>query len=216
MRLYGFWRSTATWRVRIALQHKSISYEYVPVHLLRDGGEQHRAEFRAMNPMRHVPVLEIEEGGRVHHLAESMAILEFLEESVPSPPLLPTNAFSRVRARQLALLIVSGIQPLQNTKVQRWVHDQLHADEKQWARHWVTLGLDALEQLTQETAGTFCVGEELSFADVCLVPQLHFSRRIGVDVERYPTLCRIESACAKRPAFIASHADRQPDAEPAV
>ncbi len=214
MRLYGFWRSTATWRVRIGLGHKGIPYKYVPVHLVRDGGEQHRPEFRAMNPMRHVPVLEITEGGRTHHLAESLAILEFLEERVPSPPLLPADPFLRARARQLALLVASGIQPLQNTKVQQWVKSELRADEAAWARHWVTLGLDALEALTSETAGRYSVGDAVSFADVCLVPQLHFARRFGVDLARYPTLCRIEDICAELPAFAAAHADRQVDAEP--
>jgi maleylpyruvate isomerase len=216
MRLHGFWRSTATWRVRIALEHKGIAYDYVPVHLVRGGGEQHREEFRAMNPMRHVPVLELTEGGTTHHLAESMAILEFLEERAPSPPLLPADPFLRARARQLALLVVSGIQPLQNTKVQQWVKNELHADEVAWAHHWVTLGLDALEVLTRETAGRFSVGDAPSFADVCLVPQLHFARRFAVDVARYPTLEAIEGACSSLPSFVAAHADRQIDAEPAA
>lgn len=214
MRLHGFWRSTATWRVRIALAHKGIVYEYVPVHLVRDGGEQHRPEFYELNPMRHVPVLELQVEGRTEHLAESLAILEFLEETNPTPPLLPADPFLRARVRQLALLVATGIQPLQNTKVQKWVRDQLHADEAAWARHWVTLGLDALEALAEQSAGAFCVGDQLSFADVCLVPQLGFARRFGVPLERYPTLCRIDATCARLPAFAAAHADRQPDAEP--
>ncbi|HEX4475759.1 MAG TPA: maleylacetoacetate isomerase [Polyangiaceae bacterium] len=215
MRLYGFWRSSATWRVRIALAHKGLAYEYTPVHLTRDGGEQHRPEFRALNPMRHVPVLEVDDAGRVHRLAESMAILEFLEEMHPSPPLLPEDRWMRARARQLALLIVSGIQPLQNTKVQNWVRETLGADEKAWVKHWITLGFDALEELTKETARTFSVGDRVSIADVCLVPQCHMAARVGVDVSRYPTLHAIERACAELPAFVAAHADRQADAEPA-
>ena len=214
MRLYGYWRSTCSWRVRIALSYKGIAYEYVPVHLVRGGGEQHRDEFRARNPMSHVPVLELELDGRPRHLAESMAILELLEERVPEPSLLPRDPFLRARARQLASVVVSGIQPLQNTKVQGWVRDQLGADERAWCRHWVIPGLEALETLTRETAGTFSVGDEPSFADVCLVPQLHFSRRFGVDVEAYPTLRAIERACSALPAFEQAHADRQPDAEP--
>jgi maleylpyruvate isomerase len=214
MRLHGFWRSTATWRVRIALAHKGIPYEYVPVHILRGGGEQHRPEFLAMNPMRHVPVLELEEAGRVHHLAESMAILEFLEERFPSLPLLPSDPFLRLRARQLALTVVSGIQPLQNTKVQKWVQGELQADGKAWVQHWVSRGLEALELLTKETAGTFSVGEALSVADVCLVPELHFAVRFGIDLEPYPTLRAIGRACDVLPAFVAAHADNQADAEP--
>ncbi len=212
MRLHGFWRSTATWRARIALAYKGVAFEYVPVNLLRDGGEQHSAAFRAKNPMRHVPVLEIETDGRTHHIAESLAILEYLEERWPSPALLPVDALARARARQLALVVVSGIQPLQNTKVQQWIDKQLHADSRAWIHHWVTRGLDALEELAQETAGSFAVGEALSFADVCLVPELHFARRFGVDMDRYPTLVGIEGRCVTLPAFVAAHADNQPDA----
>ena len=216
MRLYGFWRSTATWRVRIALSHKGMEYEYVPVHLLKDGGGQHKPEFSAMNPMRHVPVLELEDGGRKRHLAESLAILEFLEETAPTPPLLPKDPFLRARARQLASLVVSGIQPLQNTKVQQWLKTELHVDELAWVQHWVSRGLGALEEITRETSGTFSVGNELSFADVCLVPQLAFAERFGVDVGRFPTLSAIDAACARLPAFVAAHSDNQSDAEVAT
>jgi maleylpyruvate isomerase len=183
------------------------------VHLVRDGGEQHKPEFRALNPMRHVPVLELEESGETHHLAESMAILEFLEERHPAPSLLPMDAFLRARARQLALLVVSGIQPLQNTKVQKWVREQLSADGEAWANHWVTLGLEALEELAREEPGTYLVGDSVTLADVCLVPQMHFARRIAVDVERFPTLRRVEETCAKLPAFVAGHAENQIDVD---
>ncbi len=210
MRLYGFFRSTATWRVRIALAHKGLTYEYVPVHLRR--GEQHGPEFLEKNPIGHVPVLELQLDGRERRVAESMAILELLEELHPEPPLLPRDAFLRARARQLALLVVSGIQPLQNTAVQLWVEQELHADAPAWARHWVTRGLDALEKLTRETAGRYSVGDALSFADLCLVPQLHFARRFQVDLQPYPTLRAIEAACAALPAFVRAHADNQPDA----
>lgn len=213
MRLFGFWRSTATWRVRIALAHKGVSYEYVPVHLARDGGEQHRPEFVARNPMRHVPVLELPINGTVRHLAESMAILEYLEEAIPSPRLLPKDPYLRARARQLALLVVSGIQPLQNTKVQRHVANELAQDGHAWITRWVVPGLEALETLTRETAGTYSVGDDVSFADVCLVPQLYFARRFGIDVEGFATLSRIERACAGLEAFAHAHAERQIDAE---
>jgi maleylpyruvate isomerase len=210
MRLYGYWRSTATWRVRIALAHKGLDYEISPVHLV--AGEQHQDAFVARNPMRHVPVLEITAAGQTRHLAESMAILEWLEETYPEPPLLPTDSFLRARARQLALVVVSGIQPLQNTKVQRWVREELRSDDAAWVRHWVGSGLTALETLVRETAGRFSVGDELSYADVCLVPELHFARRIGVDLGAFPTLTSIEAACERLPAFERAHADRQPDA----
>lgn len=212
MRLHGYWRSTATWRVRIALAHKGVAFTYVPVDLAPDVGQQHSAAFRAKNPMRHVPVLELPEGGRVHHVAESLAILEFLEERWPEPALLPADALSRARARQLALLVVSGIQPLQNTKVHRWLDEELHVDGRAWIHHWVTLGLDAMETLARETAGTYAVGDALSYADVCLVPELHFARRFAVDMDRYPTLLGIERRCVGLPAFVAALPERQPDA----
>jgi maleylpyruvate isomerase len=210
MRLYGFFRSTATWRVRIALAHKGLPYEYVPVHLRR--GEQHQPAFLEKNPIGHVPILELAIDGQERRLAESLAILELLEELHPEPPLLPADAFLRARARQLALLVASGIQPLQNTAVQLWVEQELHADAPAWSRHWVTRGLDALEKLTRETAGRYSVGDALSFADVCLVPQLHFARRFQVELAPYPTLLAIEAACATLPAFVQAHADNQPDA----
>jgi maleylpyruvate isomerase len=212
MKLYGFWRSSATWRVRIALAHKGLDYEYVPVKLARTGGEQDEAAFRAKNPMGRVPVLELAVNGATRRLAESMAILELLEETHPTPPLLPKDAFLRARARQLAMLVVSGIQPLQNTSVQHWVEAELHADGPAWIARWVTHGLAALEALTRETAGAFSVGDELSFADVCLVPQLYFARRFSLDLSPYPALVRIDATCAGMPAFEAAHADKQPDA----
>ncbi len=214
MKLYGFWRSSATWRVRIALAHKGLDYEYVPVKIARTGGEQDEAPFREKNPMGLVPVLELELGpGRTTRtVAESMAILEMLEEEHPTPPLLPKEVFLRARSRQLAMLVVSGIQPLQNTSVQHWVEAELHADGPAWIAHWVTRGLAALEALTRETAGDFSVGDAPSFADVCLVPQLYFARRFSLDLSLYPTLVRIDATCAALPAFEAAHASKQPDA----
>jgi maleylpyruvate isomerase len=213
MRLYGFWRSTATWRARIALAHKGIDYEYVPVHLRRDGGEQHRSEFREKNPIGHVPVLELTLDGRPRRVAESLAILELLEEVYPAPALLPADRFLRARARQLALLVVSGIQPLQNTSVQLHLEREMGADAPAWTRHWVARGLTALEALARETAGTYAIGDAVSFADICLVPQMYFARRFGVALEGYPTLCAIDAACSELPAFVGAHAERQPDAE---
>jgi maleylpyruvate isomerase len=213
MKLYGFWRSSATWRVRIALAYKGIEYEYVPVHLRRGGGEQHRPEFRAKNPIGFVPVLELSIDGRERRLGESLAILELLEELHPSPALLPTDGFLRARARQIALLIAADVQPLQNTVVRDWVERELGADGSAWTRHWVTRGLEAVEALVRETAGTYAVGDAVSHADACIVPQLYNARRFGIDTEPYPTLRSIEAACAALPAFVAAHASNQPDAE---
>lgn len=213
MRLYGYHRSTATWRVRIALAYKQLPYEYVPVHLTRGGGEQHRPEFRALNPMGHVPVLELEHAGKLQRVAESPAILELLEELWPSPALLPREPFARARVRQLASLVISGIQPLQNLKVQRYLRAELGADELAFCRHWVGLGLEALEALTKETAGRFSLGDELTLADVCLVPQLAGARRFNLDLSPFPTLCAIDAACAELEAFKQALPENQPDAE---
>lgn len=207
MTLYGFWRSSATWRVRIALAHKGLAHEYVPVDLIK--GDQHQPAHRARNPMGSVPVLDLEVDGRPRRLAESMAILELLEELHPEPPLLPKDRF--LRARQLALLVVSGIQPLQNSSV-RLKLEELHADPDAWTRNWNLRGLEALEKLAGETAGRFCVGDAPSIADVCLVPQLYFaSRRAGLDLAPFPTLRRVDAACAELPAFQKAHARNQPD-----
>lgn len=212
MRLYGFWRSSATWRVRVALAHKKLAYDYVPVDLRNDGGEQNTPAFRAKNPMGRVPVLELDLDGATRLVSESMAILELLEERWPEPPLLPRDAFLRARARQLAMLIVSGVQPLQNTGVQLYLEDVMHADATSWIRHWVTNGLAAVETLARETAGTCAIGDEITFADLCIVPQLFFARRFAIDLAAYPTLARIDEACAKLPAFEAAHANNMPDA----
>jgi maleylpyruvate isomerase len=215
LRLHGYWRSSCSWRVRIALNLKGLAYEYVPVHLLQDGGQQNSEAYRAKNPMRTVPTLEVSEpGAPPRYLAQSLAILEFLEERHPSPALLPQDAFGRARVRMLAELVNSGIQPLQNLSVMQHVKG-LGQDEKAWSVHWISRGMAALQQSVQESAGRYCVGDSVSFADVCLVPQLYACRRFGVDPAAYPVLARIEAACASLPAFQAAHADRQPDAVPA-
>lgn len=213
MKLYGYWRSSATWRVRIALNFKELGYEYVPIHLSRNGGEQHSDTFKQLNPMKHVPVLTISRDGRTHHVAESLAIIELLEELVPEPALLPSEPFARARVRQLALLISSGIQPLINTKVRAWLDNELHTDANAWCKHWLTLGLDALEALLPESAGKFAVGDQPSLADVCLVPQLFMARVMKVELAAYPRILAIEAACAQLPAFQRAEPHFQPDAE---
>jgi maleylpyruvate isomerase len=212
MKLYGYWRSSSTWRVRIALAHKGLAYQYDAVHLVRDGGEQHAARFRAINPMSEVPVLELDEGGVTRRLTQSLAIIEYLERTVPRPALLPDDAFLAARARQLAEMVNAGIQPLQNSAVLARVRDQLRGDEAAWARHYISRGLSALELVCQDTAGSFLVGDAPTVADVCLVPQLYNARRFAVDPAAYPTLLRVEAACLALPAFVDSHPDRQPDA----
>jgi maleylpyruvate isomerase len=212
MKLYGYWRSSSTWRVRIGLELKGIAYESVPVHLLK--GEQRADGYRDRNPMQQVPLLEFETGGAVHRLSQSLAILEYLEDSHREPPLLPGDAWARARVRELAELINSGIQPLQNTGVLEHLGRLAPQVERgAWANHFITRGLTALEALASERAGRFLVGDQLTLADVCLVPQLFMARRFGVDVELFTTLRRVEEACRRLPAFERTHPTRQPDAE---
>ncbi|HEX8536372.1 MAG TPA: maleylacetoacetate isomerase [Cystobacter sp.] len=215
MKLHGYWRSSASWRVRIALNLKGLAYEYVPVHLVKDGGQQHSEAYRTLNPLRTVPTLEFTEGGRVHHLSQSLAILEYLEERHPSPALLPADPLLRARVRMLSEVVNSGIQPLQNLMVLQRIKSEWKGDDKAWAAHWIDRGLGAFHAMAQQTAGRYCVGDSVSFADVCLVPQLYSARRFGVDLQPYGLLTRVEAACASLPAFQAAHADRQPDAVPA-
>jgi maleylpyruvate isomerase len=211
-KLYGFWRSTATWRVRIGLEYKNIAYEYEPVNILKGDGEQNSEEYIAKNPMRQVPLLEIEAEGQTARLAQSVAILEYLEERFPEPRLLPPDPLLRARARQLAEMVNSGIQPLQNNRVQRVVRDVHKGDEMVWVHFWLGRGLAALEAETAETAGRFSIGDRVTLPDLFLVPQLYFARRFSVPLDAYPTLTRIEAACEEIPAFQRAHAERQPDA----
>ncbi len=213
MKLYNYWRSSCSWRVRIALNWKRQPFSYLPVHLLKDGGQQKAEPYARLNPMQSVPLLEVEDGGYLFHLAQSMAILEYLEERWPEPRLLPVDRMARARVRQASEIVNSGIQPYQNTSVQKRVKHELRGDEKAWARHFITHGLQALEPLLQSTAGRYAVGDEVTFADCFLVPQLYHARRYEVDLAPFPTLTRVETACATLPAFEAAHPNRQPDAE---
>ena len=215
MKLYSYWRSSCSWRVRIALNLKGLAYDYEAVHLLQDGGQQNSEAYRAKNPMRTVPTLEFQEAGTVRRLSQSLAILEYLEERYRTPALLPADPLMRARVRMLSEMVNSGIQPLQNLSVLQFVKGELKADDKAFAAHWNIRGLAALEAAVKETAGTYCVGDSVTFADICLVPQLYGSRRFGVELSPYPTLARIEAACGQLAAFQAAHADKQPDAVPA-
>jgi maleylpyruvate isomerase len=214
MKLYGYWRSSSAWRVRIALGLKGIKHDYEAVHLAREGGQQNQAPFTAKNPQAQVPVLELDARpgeASPRRITQSMAILEFLEEHFPTPPLLPADPWLRARARQLAEVVNSGIQPYQNMPLLNYVKDVLGGDELAAARHFNHRGLTALETLARETAGKFLVGDAPTFADVYLVPQMYSARRFSVDVTGFPTLLRVETACAALPAFHAAHPDQQAD-----
>jgi len=216
LRLHNYWRSSASWRVRLGLHLKGLTFEYVAVHLLQDGGQQHSEAYRALNPLRTVPTLEwTEDDGTARRLSQSLAILEYLEARHPSPSLFPKDVYLQAKARMLAEMVNSGMQPLQNLSVLQRIKSELQADDKAWGAYWNTRGLDALEAVVKPTAGRYCVGDAVSVADICLVPQLYGARRFAVDLTPYPTLLRIEAACNELPAFQAAHPDRQPDAVPA-
>jgi maleylpyruvate isomerase len=212
MKLYSSWRSNSPWRVRIALNLKAAPHELVVVNL--SAGEQHGDAFRALNLASQVPILELDEtgpDGQPRRITQSMAIIEYLEERFPSPPLLPADPWLRARARQLAEIVNSGTQPFQNLAVTNKVKE-LGGDREAWLQHFIPRGLSVLERAATETAGTFLIGDAVTIADVYLVPQLYAARRFGVDVAPYPTLLRVEAACAALPAFQTAHADAQPDA----
>jgi len=213
-RLYSYWRSSSSWRVRLGLALKGLPYEYVAVNLL--AGEQDAPAHVARNPLHQVPVLEVIEGGRPSlRLVQSMAILEWLDEMHPQVPLLPDDPFGRARVRALAEIVNSSIQPYQNLAALRWLRTRLPAGgDLEWVRDWLGRGLASLEALAPEGAGRFCYGDRPGLADCFLVPQLHAARRFELDLAPFPTLRRIEAACAELPAFQAAHPDRQPDAPP--
>ncbi len=210
--LYSYWRSSSAWRVRIALGLKELPWRYAAVNLLE--GEQWAAEHGARNPTHQVPVLEVQEGARpLRRLVQSMAIIEWLDEVHPSPPLLPPTADGRARVRALAEHVNSGIQPMQNAIVLKLLREKVPGWDKEWARQAIAGGLAALEVAVSDGgAGRFCHGDAAGLADCYLVPQLYNARRFGVETAGFPTLLRIEAACAALPAFQAAHPDRQPDA----
>ncbi len=211
MKLYNYWRSSASWRVRIGLHWKALPFEYVAVNL---AGEQNEPAHLARNAIGQVPVLELDEGP-IRYLGQSLAILEYLEETHPEPPLLPRAPILRARARQLAELINSGIQPMQNPRLLNLIKRDHGGDERALARGYIERGLQAFVALLPETAGRFCVGDAVSFADVCLVPQLNAARRFGVTLDgELAPLVAIESRLEVLPAFQQAAASAQPDAQP--
>jgi maleylpyruvate isomerase len=210
MIFYDYWRSSSAWRVRIALHWKGLPFERRVVNLV--AGEQHGPEFRAVNRMGQAPVLVVDDDGTPRALTQSQAILAYLEERFPAPALLPQTTWERARARQVAELVTSGIQPHQNLAGLQYLRQIGLADPSQIPPHYIAKGLAAVEAIALETAGTFVVGGAPSIADVCLIPQLYSARRFGVDVSPFPTLLRVEAACAALPAFQAAHADAQSDA----
>jgi maleylpyruvate isomerase len=213
MQLYSYFRSSASYRVRIALNLKGLAYEYAPIHLLKDGGQQLAQPYTRLNPTALVPTL-VDDGAV---LTQSMAIIEYLDETHPEPRLLPGTALDRVRVRALAQTIACDIAPLNNLRVLRYLKGIQVPDEARdtWYRHWTELGLSALEAMLAESpaTGTFCHGDTPTLADICLVPQMYNARRLKCDLKAMPILLRIDQACRALPAFAQAAPDNQPDAE---
>ncbi|XP_026159115.1 maleylacetoacetate isomerase isoform X1 [Mastacembelus armatus] len=201
--LHGYFRSSCSWRVRIAFALKGVDYDQVPVNLIKDGGQQLTGQYKALNPMQQVPAVEID--GII--LSQSLAVIQYLDETRPGPRLLPADPKKRAQVRMISDLIASGIQPLQNVHILQ----KIGAEKLQWAQHFIDRGFKALEEILKKTAGKCCVGDEISMADICLVPQVYNAERYKVDVGQYPTIKRLNQTLLEIDAFKVSHPSCQPD-----
>ncbi len=215
MRLHSYFRSSAAYRVRLALALKKLPFETLPVHLLRGGGEQLGPIYRKLNPQALVPTLETEEGA----LTQSLAIIEYIEETYPKPPLLPADPFQRARVRAFALAIACDIHPLNNLRVLNKLRNDFGAGQVQidnWYRHWIAIGLTALEAMVDRDAAArgICFGQHPGLADICLVPQMANARRYDFDLSAMPKLLAIDVALRRRVEFQAAAPEAQPDFEP--
>lgn len=214
MKLYSYFRSSAAYRVRIALNLKGLEYETVPVHLLKDGGQQHSDAYKALNPTELIPTLVDGELA----IGQSMAILEYLEEAYPEPALLPSDPAGRARVRAIAQSIACDIHPLNNLRVLKHLKRGLGVDDAtkdEWYRHWINVGLTSIEALLagNPATGRYCQGDQVTLADVVLVPQVFNARRYDCDLSAMPTIVRIADTCAQIEAFARAEPARQPDAE---
>lgn len=210
MKLYNYFRSSASYRVRIALHLKGLAFEYVPVHLVNAGGEQHKSDYKNLNPMAQVPTL-VHDG---QALSQSVAIIDYLDSIKFSPRLFPAEPYSRARILQFCEIFNSGIQPLQNLNVTNYLDKVIgvtEAKRNEWVVHFISLGLDAAEAMVAKTGGSFCFGGEVSAAECFLIPQLFASRRFNVPLDKYPNLMRIEANCLKLDAFKKAHPTAQMD-----
>lgn len=214
MKLIGYFRSSAAYRVRIALNFKGIAVEHASRHLRK--GEQFSSDYAALNPQKLVPSLVLEDGAV---LTQSLAIMEYLEETHPEPPLLPHDPVQRAHVRALSLIVSADIHPIQNLRVMSYLRQKFDQTEESaftWSRHWIETGFDAYEAMLTHgpEQGTFSHGDSPTMADMCLVPQVFNATRFKVEMKRYPAIQRIYDACMKLPAFDAAQPSKQPDAEP--
>lgn len=211
MKLYGYWRSSAAYRVRIALNLKQLEVEHHSIHLVKDGGEQHQPDYLAMNPSHLVPTLVDGEA----NLSQSLAIIEYLDERYPDAALLPGTAVDRAVVRAMALTVACEVHPLNNLRVQQYLGSELglDADQKQaWMVKWITTGFEALEAMLEQHSGRYCFGDEVSLADLCLIPQVYNAKRFKVALGAFPNINRINDYCLQQEAFINAVPENQADA----
>ena len=211
MKLYTYFRSSAAYRVRIALNMKGLDYEMVPIHLTKDGGHHRGEAFRAVNVQMRVPALTLDSG---QTLIQSLAIIDYLDETYPQPPLLPADPVARAQARAIAQVIACDIHPLDNLAPLQYLRRQLkheQSDIDAWYHHWIQVGFDALETMLRP--GPYAMGKQITLADICLVPQVFNARRMRVPLDSYPNIVAVDAACAKLSEFQHAHPDNQPDAE---
>jgi maleylacetoacetate isomerase len=211
VKIYTYFRSSAAYRVRIAVNLKGLTGDMVPIHLQKDGGQHKKPEYRAINPQMRVPALKLDSG---EVLTQSLAIIEYLDEVDPQPPLLPRDPVERAKVRALALAIACDIHPLNNLGPLRYLKNTLGQDQSKidaWYQHWIVEGFEALETMVRP--GPYAFGSEVTLADICLVPQVYNARRLKVPLDRFPTLVAIDAACAKLAAFERARPENQPDAE---
>ena len=212
VKLFNYWRSSSSYRVRLALHFKALPFEYVPVGLLT--GEQHQAAHLGRNPLGTVPLLEVEHDGQTIHIAQSVAIVEYLEERFTEKPLFPRDLVGRAAMRALVEQVNSGIQPFGNLTTLKYVKNELKADERLFAKTFVASGLRTLEQLAERSAGRFMVGDQFTWADACLLPQLYGARRFDVGLGQYPLLLKLEVNSMALPFVQLAIPERQIDAQP--
>ncbi len=213
LKLYSYFRSSSAYRVRIALNVKLVPYSLIPVHLLRNGGEQYTDIYKSVNPSAQVPTLLDAE----RTIGQSMAILEYLDEEFPRPPLLPTATYDRALVRQMCEIINSGIQPLQNLSVVQYLTNTLKLSEEQkdqWLQLWIQRGFDSLETLLQRHSGRYSFGDQISIADCCLVPQVFSAQRFKVDLTPFPKALEVYHSCMQLTDFIKASPEKQPDYQP--
>jgi len=212
MKLYTYFRSSAAYRVRIALNLKALDYDSLPIALAKEGGEQQSADYLQINPQGLVPAL-IDDGVS---LTQSLAIIEYLQEKYPDIPLLPSNLVDRAHVRAMALSIACDIHPLNNMRVLNYLRDDLQQNENAvsaWYRHWILITFASLESLVDSYGGDYCFGNTITMADVFLIPQMANARRFDTDVSLFPNLQRIDSVLREHPAFVAAAPENQPDAQ---